>query len=128
MAVTYPTKLGTAIANTIFGTTAVAANDLSSQIIENFSVTTTSEKLEVKGNNGAIVGVWYFNQTQNGTFSVLKLSTGGITADEISETMTIPLNGTTAVVVLEQISEQRVQNDVVKLTYTWTYFPGVTLS
>ncbi len=125
---TYPNSKGTAIANTIFGTTAVAANDLSSQIIENFSVNLTSEKLEIKGNNGAVVGVWYFNATTNGTFSVLKLSSGGITADEVSETMTIPLAGSTAVVIIDQISENRVQGDVVKQTFNWTYYPAVTLS
>lgn len=128
MAVTYPAKVGTAITNTIFGTTAVAANDLASQIIENFSFNTTSEKLEIKGNNGAVVGVYYFNETKNGTFSVLKLSSGGVTADEVSETMTLPIAGSTAVVIVDQISENRVQNDVVKLTYNWTYYPNVTLA
>lgn len=125
---TYPTSKGTAIANTIFGTTAVAANDLASQIIESFSVNLTSEKLEIKGNNGAIVGVWYFNQTSSGSFSVLKLSSGFITSDEVSETLTIPYGGSTAVVIIDQIAESRVQNDVMKVTYNWTYYPAVTLA
>jgi hypothetical protein len=124
---TYPNSKGTAIANTIFGTTAVAAESLANQVIESFSVNLTSEKLEIKGNNGAVVGVWYFNQTSNGTFSVLKLSTGGITTDEVSETMTIPISGSNAVVIIDQISENRVQNDVVKQTFNWTYYPAVTL-
>lgn len=128
MAVTYPASKGTAIANTVFGTTALAANDLASQIIESYSFNVTSEKLEIKGNNGAVIGVWYHNQTTTFTFSALFLSSGFITADEISETMTIPYQGSTAVVIIDQISENRAQNDVVKRTFNATLYPAVTLS
>lgn len=125
---TYPNSKGTAIANTVFGTTAVAANDLASQIIENYTFNITSEKLEIKGNNGAVVGVWYYNQTTTFTFSALFLSSGFVTADEVSETMTIPYQGSTAVVCIDQISENRVQNDVVKRTFNCTLYPAVTLA
>jgi hypothetical protein len=125
-AATYPLNVGTATAATVFGTTAVAVNDLASQILSNFSVSWNAEKLEIRGNNGAVIGVWYFNATKTGSFDILKLTTGNPSADEPGETMTIPIAGSGAVVIIDQVNETRVQNDTVKLSYNWTYYPAVT--
>jgi len=124
---TYPQNTGTATANSVFGTTAAAASDLSAQIINSFSTNYTAEKLEIRGNNGATIGVWHFNATKSGSFEILELSTGGI-ADLPGDQMTINLDGTTSVVLIDNVAVNRVNNDTVKRTFNWTYYPGVTLA
>lgn len=124
---TYPQNTGTATANSIFGTTAVAAQDLSSQIVNSFSTSYTAEKLEIRGNNGATIGVWHFNATKTGTFEVLELSTGGL-SDLPGDQMSLNLDGTTSTVIIDNVAVTRVNNDTVKRTYNWTYYPAVTLA
>lgn len=124
---TYPQNTGTATANSVFGTTAAAAQDLSAQIVNSFSTNYTAEKLEIRGNNGGIIGVWHFNATKTGTFEILELSSGGI-SDLPGDQMSLSIDGTTATVLIDNVAVNRVNNDTVKRTFNWTYYPGVTLA
>lgn len=122
---TYPYKVGTAIANTVFGVTASAANDLASQLLQNFSFTDTSETLEIKNPAGATVGTIYYNRSKSGSFELVKLSTGGMTNDAPGQTLSIPIKGSAATVEITQVSESQTIGDVVKVTYNWVYKPAV---
>ena len=123
---TYPYKVGTAITNTQFGLDHVADDDLTSQLLQNFSFTDTAETLEIKSPQGAVVGTIYYNRTSSGSFEIVKKTTGGMTNDAPGQTLTIPIKGTSKVVEIQQVAESATIGDVVKVTYNWTYKPAVT--
>jgi len=122
---TYPQNSGTATANTVFGTTAAAAEGLASQILNLFNVSFQSEILEIRGNNGAIIGRWDFNATQTGDFEVLDLTSGGL-AKLPGETLSLNIDGTVKAVIINNHTVRRVNNDTVKRSFTWTYYPALT--
>lgn len=123
---TYPYKVGTAIANTVFGTTGSASADLANQLLNSYSFTDSAETLEIKNPAGATVGTIYYNRTKSGSFELVKLSTGGMTNNAPGQTLSIPIQGANATVEITQVSESQAIGDVVKVTYNWVYKPAVT--